>query len=282
MSADRCDRRKITITLTGRNILLFACMLALVVPGIAYAKTAINGALIKRGTVSSRQIKDLTVATRDLARGAVTTAKLASRSVTGVHLVDGTVTSDDLADGGVRGVDVADGGLTGADLADGSLTGAKLSARSVTKEQLADPGTLPLDRLLWGVGGSAANPGAGSISARTVVDYQGHVLPAAPTPHVIAVGGSATQECPGSAENPDAARGHLCIYLDSTQLQSGTNAIAIWDPFEVGIEGQLFGVDGAIGFTAGSGTPGTKGFLLQAQQGAGQPLTYMFSWAVRA
>ena len=43
----------------------------------------------------------------------------------------------------------------------------------------------------------------------------GFILASAPTPHFIALGGSAARECPGNFYNPQAQPGHLCIYESS-------------------------------------------------------------------
>lgn len=45
-------------------------------------------------------------------------------------------------------------------------------------------------------------------------------LPAEPTLHVIDVGGQSSEECPGSAEDPQAMPGHVCVY--QTRNDSGT------------------------------------------------------------
>jgi hypothetical protein len=37
-------------------------------------------------------------------------------------------------------------------------------------------------------------------------------LPSAPIPHFIKVGDVAPSGCPGNADNPQAASGHLCVY----------------------------------------------------------------------
>lgn len=43
----------------------------------------------------------------------------------------------------------------------------------------------------------------------------GHALRAAPTPHLLIDGQAPTAACPGSAANPTAAIGHLCVYESS-------------------------------------------------------------------
>jgi hypothetical protein len=49
----------------------------------------------------------------------------------------------------------------------------------------------------------------------------GLTLPSAPEPHVIALGESPTQDCPGSATLPKAAPGHLCLYEDAHDHTGG-------------------------------------------------------------
>jgi hypothetical protein len=45
----------------------------------------------------------------------------------------------------------------------------------------------------------------------------GFELASAPQEHFIAAGGAATAQCPGSAVNPQAAPGHLCVYESVSQ-----------------------------------------------------------------
>lgn len=50
-------------------------------------------------------------------------------------------------------------------------------------------------------------------------------LQAAPTPNLVAMGGGPTANCPGTAANPQAAPGHLCVYV-TDQSNVSTNLIS--------------------------------------------------------
>jgi hypothetical protein len=54
----------------------------------------------------------------------------------------------------------------------------------------------------------------------------GFTLGSAPEAHVIALGESPTQDCPGSAELPKAARGQLCLYEDAHDHTGGIGVSA--------------------------------------------------------
>jgi hypothetical protein len=69
----------------------------------------------------------------------------------------------------------------------------------------------------------------------------GVTLPSAPTAHFIAAGSGSTANCPGTAANPQAAAGHLCVYE-----QSGTNVKARF----IVPGGTLFALDTADPFGA--------------------------------
>jgi len=63
-------------------------------------------------------------------------------------------------------------------------------------------------RGFFGVGWTAA---AGGEPMANDVAF-GFTLASAPTPHFVVVGGTPPAECPGSAADPQAAPGHLCLY----------------------------------------------------------------------
>ena len=121
-------------------IALLALFVAL--GGPAQASRFINGKLLEKGSVTSRQVKDHTLRVRDLNRravrslrrtangsiteaelrnGAVTPGKLASGAVGTSAIADRSVRAGDIGLGAVGGLEVADGSLTGADLADGRM-----------------------------------------------------------------------------------------------------------------------------------------------------------------
>lgn len=81
---------------------LLVAVLALGVPSEAAAK--INGRLIKKGTVASKQLKDGDITGIDLRDGSVTGADLTAGSVGTPQLGDGAVTAPKLARGAVDGL----------------------------------------------------------------------------------------------------------------------------------------------------------------------------------
>ncbi len=91
------------------------------------------------------------------------------------------------------------------------------------------------------------------------VDF-GYTLTAAPTVHYIEAAGSAVEECPGNAANPQADPGHLCIYETSrlavkdggVDVASGAGASGAASPFGFLLAVQPFNVTGPNPFVYGS------------------------------
>jgi hypothetical protein len=123
---------------------MLVALLALFVAlgGPAQAERLINGKLLRKGSVTSRQVRDHSLRVRDLRRGAaralrgtpnasiteakirngaVTPGKLAPGAVSSAAIADRSVRSGDVAQAAVGGFEVADGSLTGADVADGTI-----------------------------------------------------------------------------------------------------------------------------------------------------------------
>jgi hypothetical protein len=55
-------------------------------------------------------------------------------------------------------------------------------------------------------------------------------LPSKPLVHFIPDGGAAPAACPGSAANPEAAPGHLCVYESTNHVGTTTTSCAIFRP----------------------------------------------------
>jgi hypothetical protein len=73
-------------------------------------------------------------------------------------------------------------------------------------------GNLPRGRTLRGVYRvSSQGEGAGSGFGASAISF-GYRLSSAPTVHFIPVGTPPPAACPGTAADPQAARGHLCVY----------------------------------------------------------------------
>jgi hypothetical protein len=56
--------------------------------------------------------------------------------------------------------------------------------------------------------GDAASSGGEAVDSLSFL----YTLAAAPTPHFITAGSASPSGCPGTADNPQAAPGQLCIY----------------------------------------------------------------------
>jgi hypothetical protein len=90
--------------------------------GPAQAKRVIDGASIRKGTITSKQIKNGSVAKADLTKGAVSSLTATPPS---------SVRSAQIADGSVLAPDLGLGSVGQGQLATGAVTGSKLAADSV-------------------------------------------------------------------------------------------------------------------------------------------------------
>jgi hypothetical protein len=124
------------------------------------------------------------------------------------------------------------------------------------------PTTLPSGQTVRG----AYRVSSQTVGSATVLvnDTQSFVYPLAspPTVAVIPVGGSSTEACPGSSDDPQAAPGNLCIY--ATLGDSGPFPVCVISPET----------------NTGCFQSGTTGFTLSAQ-GSGDTFS-TGTWAVTA
>jgi Collagen triple helix repeat (20 copies) len=83
------------------------------------------------------------------------------------------------------------------------------------------------------------------------ISFPLRVVPA-PEQHFLEEGAEPTEECPGNAENPDAAPGHVCIYAGGTVFNGlgpfytstldPTNGVVIkFEPLDLTVRTQAFG-----------------------------------------
>ena len=100
--------------------------------GPAQAKRVIDGASIRRGTITTKQIKNGSVAKADLSKAAVRslTATPAS-SVRSAQIVDGQVLAPDLGAGSVGQAQLAPGAVTASKLAGDSVGGGSVANGSL-------------------------------------------------------------------------------------------------------------------------------------------------------
>ncbi len=82
-------------------------------------------------------------------------------------------------------------------------------------------GNLPAGKTIRGAYRISGNDqGAGMDLDGTTISF-GYTLATAPTGHFIQSGATPPPQCPGNVSNPQAARGHLCVYeLSGTNAQS--------------------------------------------------------------
>jgi hypothetical protein len=97
------------------------------------------------------------------------------------------------------------------------------------------PATLATGQTLTGVynleGTNSAT--SGPSYAGSAISFQFR-LAAAPIAHFIPANGTPPAQCPGSAKNPQAQSGNLCIYEDESKEAAG---VSVFNPSEVKKEG---------------------------------------------
>jgi hypothetical protein len=152
------------------------------------------------------------------------------------------------------------GAVTSAKLQNGAVTAAKIKARSLTGAQikLSQLGTVPAAKIA-NTATSASSPvtlargktltGDYRTSYLTrdaiVTDTQSFAFPlaSAPTVHFVGIGASPPAQCPGTATNPHATPGNLCVYAAAGDVSP--TAVSISNP-----EADLAPFASPRGFTA--------------------------------
>jgi hypothetical protein len=127
---------------------------------------------------------------------------------------DGSITTAKLADGAVTTVKLADGAVTTVKLANGSVTAAKLASGILPGASVPSGTTI---RGFFGLGWTADAAGE---NQETDISF-GFTLAAAPTAHFIPNGGTPPAACPGTAANPQANPGNLCVYENNVGFATG-------------------------------------------------------------
>jgi hypothetical protein len=122
---------------------MLVALLALFVAlgGPAQAARLIDGAKIKRGTVTSKQLKDRSIKTRDLSSAAVRMLlSTPDNSVTALKLGESSVTTRALAPGSVVTGSVGDNTLTAADLATNAVGTDEIGDNAVGQSEIRNNG----------------------------------------------------------------------------------------------------------------------------------------------
>jgi len=100
--------------------------------GPAQAKRVIDGATIRKGTITGKQIKNGSVAKADLSKTAVRSlTAIPPSSVRSAQIADGQVLAPDLGLGSVGGSQLATGAVTASKLATDSIGGASVANGSL-------------------------------------------------------------------------------------------------------------------------------------------------------
>ena len=144
--------------------------------------------------------------------------------ITGKNVKDGSLESADIKNNTLLSADIKNGSLAVKDFKPGVLQAGPRGPQGLQGIQGAkgDPGapgvipeTLPSGRTArGGFSEDKYAPGAGAGIAATISFPL--ALAAAPGVNVILPGDAATSQCPGSLDNPQAAAGQLCAYVEST------------------------------------------------------------------
>jgi hypothetical protein len=165
--------------------------------------------LVLGGATAFAALGKNTVGSKQLKKNAVTAVKIKANAITSAKVQDGSLTGADLNLGTVGTVPSATNAVHA-----GSADSAK-QADSATKAGTASaPTTLASGQTLRGHYHVEAYSGSGGGTGGDVGGGYSYLfsLPSTPTPHFIADGAIPPAQCPGTAANPQAAPGHLCVY----------------------------------------------------------------------
>jgi hypothetical protein len=162
----------------------------------AYAANEWNGSNIQDGTLTGADIQDLSLGLPDYGANSISTGKLK----------DGDVRTQDLRDLGVTNSKIAWDSVSSGKVINNNLTGD-----DINESTLAVHTVLPSGQTLRGwVHVFGKTEGGGELASDSV----SFPIPLAsdPIPHLVKVGTQSPGECTGTANDPQAAPGHLCVY----------------------------------------------------------------------
>jgi hypothetical protein len=173
-------------------------------------RDALTGDDIK--DLTSKDIRDFSLLRRDFKRGEL---QASSQGVPGPQGPQGDAgMKGDAGAPGLRGLkgDTGDTGATG----DTGLQGGQGPIGATGPKGDAGPllNVLPSGATQFGNYYALNNPAPAGYFAIDVISYQ-FPLPSAPADHYLPPGAAPTTACPGSVDNPQAARGQLCVYSQS-------------------------------------------------------------------
>jgi collagen triple helix repeat protein len=110
---------------------------------------------------------------------------------------------------------------------------------------------LPSGKTVRGTFSNSGYPSGGGFGNSTHISF-GFRLHTAPTAHFLAAGSPPTIACPGSASDPEAAPGNLCVYETTSNATSGGSK-GVSDPGSAGVSFNHASRDGAIVWEYSSG-----------------------------
>jgi hypothetical protein len=141
----------------------------------------------------------------NIPKNSIGAKQLKKNAVTSVKVKPGSLLTSDFKSSARQGLRGPAGprGLQGVQGVPGPVTGDLPSGATLR-------GVYNLDAVVPAASGIAG----GSISF-------GLRLPSKPAIEIVGIGGPPTANCPGSLENPEAARGFLCVYKSSETNTSG-------------------------------------------------------------
>ena len=181
------------------------------------------------------------VGTKQLKKNAVTGSKIKKNAVTSSKVKDHSLTGADINLGALGSV-LSASNAGHANVADSATNASHATTADSAANATGLAGPLASGQTLIGYVDSAGHVGAGEIVPETSISFQ-IPLAAAPAFHIIPVGGPSTGACPGTANNPSAAPGNLCIYestlVNTTgfSLPDGLNPVS--GPTRFGLPGLL-------------------------------------------
>lgn len=237
--------RKLRHHLTSAHLIACAALFV-ALGGSAFAvsqipRNSVGPAQLKRGAVKAQHISRAAVKRSRIAPRAINNTRIAARAVNSAKIANGSVNRNKIRPGAVDASRLAPSAVGPAALQPGAVGSASLAAGAVDTGQLANnsvnrakltKGSLPLlaplrsGQTLRGMVAISANGHEAGGSPVIGTDAQSFQFPMfnAPALHVIDATGHApapTAECPGIAggnlQTPQAAPGHLCIYLRTTE-----------------------------------------------------------------
>ena len=168
-----------------RSQMTYANVMATIAVFVALGGGAYAAVTLPVNSVGTKQLKKGAVTNKKIGKSAVTSAKVKNRSLRGVDFAAGQLPAGPQGPQGVQGVRGEPGPFS--DL-------------------------LPSGKTLRGEFGIS---GAGVINNYSDISF-GFRLSSDPSPNVIPDGGASTAACPGTATDPEAAPGNLCIYVGAT------------------------------------------------------------------